>query len=414
MKAYSFFFSCCLLACCCLPVKAQNPDYHFDGQGISREVLENYLDRSITMVYLLMPDKPEGRRVYNYHADDMRMVKNLGAKFIGRAIYRWGGERKLNDPEFWKNAKAYADELHAFDPDMVLQGCLFEVISPQVNEIKIPAWVFEGYGLPVEDRCFSYDAMLNTEGKLVDHWHKGSSVPDVSRTETQLWFYYLAGSYMQVGCEAFHLGQIELIGMNDPERDAWAKVIGKIRELARTKARRHWVILDAHTPYGGMVKDGKSLLDFNSFPLRIKEIPEKPCEGKLEVGYLDGLYRKSKGCVTPSGWKCDNLPYLVEFDNFGRSDRAGQATLDTHFIWGWDEISWFSLQPEDYRNAWLEYAYNWLKRTDPNGHLEMPGCRMITCPNESEGNYRANTRSEACPFGYGQEETIKRLWKSEN
>ena len=130
--------------------------------------------------------------------------------------------------------------------------------------------------LPVEDRCFSYDAMLNTEGKLVNHWHKGSSVPDVSRTETQLWFYYLAGSYMQVGCEAFHLGQIELIGMNDPERDAWAKVIGKIRELARTKARRHWVILDAHTPYGGMVKDGKSLLDFNSFPLRIKEIPEKP------------------------------------------------------------------------------------------------------------------------------------------
>ena len=106
MKAYSFFFSCCLLACCCLPVKAQNSDYHFDGQGISREVLENYLDRSITMVYLLMPDKPEGRRVYNYHADDMRMVKNLGAKFIGRAIYRWGGERKLNDPEFWKNAKA--------------------------------------------------------------------------------------------------------------------------------------------------------------------------------------------------------------------------------------------------------------------------------------------------------------------
>ena len=70
----------------------QGKEYHFNEKGISRQVLENYLDRSITMVYLLMPDKPEGRRVYSYHADDMRMVKNIGAKFIGRSIYRWGGE----------------------------------------------------------------------------------------------------------------------------------------------------------------------------------------------------------------------------------------------------------------------------------------------------------------------------------
>ena len=64
--------------------------------------------------------------------------------------------------------------------------------------------------------------------------------------------------------------------MNDPERDSWARVITKIREYARTHARRHWVLLDAHTPYGGMVRNGVSLLDFNSFPLRIKEIPSEP------------------------------------------------------------------------------------------------------------------------------------------
>jgi len=38
-------------------------------------------------------------------------------------------------------------------------------------------------------------------------------------------------------------------------------------------------------------------------------------------------------------------------------------------VWGWDEISWLSLQEEAYRNKWLEYAYNWIKETDPNGHL---------------------------------------------
>jgi len=38
---------------------------------------------------------------------------------------------------------------------------------------------------------------------------------------------------------------------------------------------------------------------------------------------------------------------------------------------------------------------------------------MITHPNsgETSGSYRANTRSEACPIGYSQEETIKSIWK---
>ena len=201
--------------------------------------------------------------------------------------------------------------------------------------------------------------------------------------------------------------------MNDPARDSWARIIGKIREYARTHARRHWVLLDAHTPYGGMVRNGVSLLDFNSFPLRIKEIPSEPYKAELAVNHLDALYKKSKGCISPSGWKCKHLPYLVEFDNYGRGKEPNVADLNSHFVWGWDEISWLSLQPEDYRNEWLTYAYHWIRRTDPNGHLEMPGCRMITCPNETEGNYRANMKSEACPFGYSQEETIKKLWNKQ-
>ncbi|PUZ22805.1 hypothetical protein DCC81_20485 [Chitinophaga parva] len=389
---------------------AQKKSYAFNENGISRQVLENYLDKAITMVYLLTPDKPEGNRPYPYHADDIRMVKNTGAKFIGRAIYRWGGESMLNKPAFWDTARAIIHELHAYDPDIIFQGCLFEIVTTDVNQVSVPAWVFQAYGLPVTSRNFNYNAMLNRQGKLVDHWRKGSSVPDITEQETQLWFYFLACSYINMGCEAFHLGQVELIGMNDPGRDAWEKITGKIRDYAKAHARRHWVLLDAHVPGGGMLKDGKSLLDFNSFPLRIKEIPEKPCKGKLQVNYLDGIYNKSKGGISPSGWPCEHLPYLVEFDNFGRSDKPNVADTTSHFVWGWDEISWLSLQPEAYRNSWLQYAHNWIKRTDPNGHLEMPGSRMITCPNTSQGSYRANTRSLACPIGYSQEETIKTLF----
>ena len=398
--------------CIAAGLKQKRKSYYFDEKGISREVLENYLDKSITMAFFLVPVKPEGRRIYPYHEDDIRMIKNIGAKFIGRAIYRWGEESLLNDPNFWNKAKAIIDTLHRFDREIIFQGCLFEIITEDVNQVKIPSWVFIDYNLPVEERTFSHQAMLNLDGKFVDHWRKGSSVPDISRLETQLWFYYLAASYMNVGCEAFHLGQVELIGMNDPERKAWSALLASIRKYAGKHARHRWVLLDAHVPKGGMIKDGVSLIDFNSFPLRIKEIPEKQFDAKLQVGYLDALYWKSKGCVSPTGWRSESLPYLVEFDNFGRSKTPYVADTTSHFVWGWDEISWFSLQPEEYRNQWLQYAYNWIKKSDPNGHLEMPGCRMISCPNETFGSYRANLKSESCPVGYSQEETIKELWHS--
>jgi len=383
-------------------------DYHFEGT-ISREVLENYLDRSVTMAYFLVTGKAEGNRQYRHRDDDVRLIRNIGAKFIGRAIYRWNGEGRLNDPNFWAGAKTLIDKVHAFDPDVIFQGCLFETISTQVNRVPIPSWVFTDFDLSVEDRTFSYEAMLNKDGKLVNHWRR-ASVPDVTRRETQLWFYYLAGSYLDLGCEALHLGQVALIGMADPDLREWSRLVARIRAYAKTHARRKLVLLDAHVPTEGMIVDGVSLLDFNSFPMRIKEVPDKPYEAVLEVNHLDGIYKRSKGCLSPSGWSCSNLPYLVEFDNFGRSRNPNVADTKSIFVWGWDEISWFSLQPEQYRNDWLVYAYNWIKQTDPNGHLQMPVSRMISCPKETQGSYRANTESPDCPIGYSQEETIKRIW----
>lgn len=387
----------------------ESSPYFFDG-SISMTVLENYLDRSITMGYLLVHGTPEGYK-FPYREDDLRLIKNIGVKFIGRAIYRWGEESWLNDPSFLAYAKEKIDKIHAFDPEIVFQGCLFESVSSDVDNVKIPDWVFNDFGLPVEDRTFCCDSIVKRKNKENNSRRRGG-VPIINNQETQLWFYYLAVSYINIGCEAFHLGQVELIGADDKDLVEYSKFLVKIRKYANEHARRHYIILDGHVPYGGMVKDGVSLLDFNSFPLRIKEVPENPYEAILQVGYLDGLYKNSKGCIAPSGWSCESLPYLVEFDNYGRSGAPNVADTTNHFVWGWDEISWFSLQNENDRNNWLEYAYNWVRETDPNGHLQMPVCRMISCPNETLRSYFANTKSAACPVGYSQEETIKRLWNS--
>jgi hypothetical protein len=393
------------------PTFDKNSPFYFDGT-ISRQTLENYLDHAITMGYFLVPGQPE-RYQFPYRDDDVRMIRNMGAKFIGRALYRWSEEAKLGDPAFLEYAKKMADTVHAADPEVIFQGCLFENVSADVNKLKIPAWVFEDFGQPVEDRTFSRAEIIKRTGKGGGR----GGVPIINNLETRLWFYYLAASYINVGCEALHLGQVGLIGADDKDLKVYSAFLAKVRTYAKLHARRHLVLMDGHVPSGGMIKDGVSLLDFNSFPMRIKAVPGKwvpgkPQEAILEVGHLDAIFKRSKGCVSPSGWKCDSLPYLVEFDNFGRGPNPNVADPKSMFCWGWDEISWFAQQPEEYRNQWLLYAHNWIKQTDPNGHLEMPGTRMITCPNETLRTYFANTKSKTCPVGYSQEETIKKIWSA--
>ena len=153
-----------------------------------------------------------------------------------------------------------------------------------------------------------------------------------------------------------------------------------VRAYAAKHARRHMVLCDGHTPRGGLVRDGRLLLDFHSFPLRIMEVPDKPQEAILKVGFSDGIYGRSKGGTTPSGWKCDHLPYLVEIDNWGVSRTPGQAKAGGIWVWGYDEITWFAHQSKEYRSSWLQYAWDWVRKTDPNGYLQMPGSRTVRSP----------------------------------
>ncbi|HKG05239.1 MAG TPA: hypothetical protein VKB19_02215 [Pedobacter sp.] len=398
-----------LLLLCFCSAKTQAQD--FDSTGISRERLKYYLKRAVTMAEFLAVDPYANDGPYPYKKDDLRLIHHIGAKFIGRAIYRWGKEAELANPDFFNQAAGLIKEVHQKDPEVIFQAAVFECITTQVNQLAVPDWAFQALGQPVEKRNFRYNDMLNTKGKFVNHWGNNSAVPDITRPEAQLWLMYLCGMYMNLGCEALHLGQVALMGMEDPELRVWDAFIQKVRKYAKTHTAHHWVLLDAHTPKGGMVVDGKSLLDFNSFPLRIKEIPGRPMDGVLQVGYLDAIFQRSMACTTPSGWNCDMLPYLVEFDNFGISDQPGVADTASHFIWGYDEVSWFYLLPEKKRNAWLRYASHWVVAHDRTGWLQMPVSRIITLNDGSSMNrFRGNIRSKDCPIGVNVEQTIKKIW----
>jgi hypothetical protein len=81
-------------------------------------------------------------------------------------------------------------------------------------------------------------------------------------------------------------------------------------------------------------------------------------------------------------------------------------------VWGTDEISWFANCSEEYRNSWLVYAADWLKANVPRGYMSMPGVRTATVPLGSPRQfhyYRFNNKSEACPNGFNQEDTVKEI-----
>lgn len=372
---------------------------------ISRDVLENYLSRSITMMELLT-----GRGNVD---DNIRMMKYCGVKFAGRSIHLWGGESSLERKI--AKAKEIVPKVRNSDNEIILQAGIFEIVTRQVSSIPVPGWVFEEFGLSAEKRVFNYEAMLFPDGRYVNHWREGSSVPDMTQLETRMWFFYLAARYIDVGCEAIHFGQVALIGYTDVGYAHWWDMLSRVRSYARKNARRGMVLCDAHTPRGGpRLEDKRVVFDFHSFPLRIEEVVDRPEEGILKMGHYDSLYGRSNGGITPSGWRCEHLPYLVELDNFGRSGKEGQV-FGNHWIWGYDEIGWFARQEESYRNEWLKYAWKWVREHDPNGFLQMPGSRCVAYPvikpdGQKVSWYFANASSPATPDGFGQEETIRKIW----
>ena len=412
-----------------LEKRSHTSAYAFDNT-ISQEVLLKYLSRSATFNGLAFSET-----LY----DDLRLIKNLRPKFLGRISYVWS--RWTNSPgrpngieiraeELFSTTKSVNQDIHSIDPDIITQSCIFEIVDEVfVGDVQIPDYVFTDFDLPVEDRTFNYNDMLYSNGSYVNFWYTGGSVPDITRQETQFWFYYMATQYINAGVESIHMGQIDIMNNNDDSyNSASFSLFAKIRDYAHIHARRHLVLIDAHVTTGGIVDaDDNLLFDFHAFPQRIKNDCSKEhqlasCpEGDQYWAYLipnfhEAIYNRSKGGTAPSGWACESLPYIVEFDNYGNQSPTGECNA-SYWPWGWDEVSWFANCSPEYRAYYVQYAYDRVHELDPGiGNLEMP--LKIPMNVEEDHNdelhyrawYRANHQSPACPLGLSVEATIKSVW----
>ncbi len=386
----------------------QNGKYYFDG-GISLDVLNNYLNRAMTFCHV--------------RSEDFSVLKesivDAGVKYVQRADSAW-------IPDAWDYSLKgkitdTLKKLHDLDPDIIFEACIFEYVDKNVNKISIPAETFKAFGLTPENRTFNYNKMLSPDGQYVDAWGVNASVPNITQLETQMFIYHRACFFIDMGFEAIHLGQVKSIGHNDKNNECWTKVIKLIREYAKKNARRHYVILDAHHPDQKFQdKDGNILTDFNASPTRMKvdrgQTSHAPSETNpqkciIAAGHRDSVYCRNISGVSPSGWYTNKYPYLVEIDNYGVDEaRLNKATAD---IWGYDEITWFTVQPQWYRQEFMEYLTKKVDSYNENGHVAIPGKRWpTTFSGTKEGltTYYAASKAGNVNF-FGDLEFYKNMWK---
>lgn len=383
-------------------------DYKFDGM-ISEAVLKNYLSRSITYAN----EASESLDVSRTEA--LRTILYTGAKYVSRAASCWVPSKEYVAK--WPAQKEFLSLAHSYDPDIIFEACIFENVTAAVNEIVIPQYVFEAFGLPIEQRNFSYEKMQFPDGTYVE---ENSCIPDVTQTETQLFFYYRMCEYIKCGFESFHMGQIMKIGRNDTNWEVYTNLLNMVRDFAKTNARRHFVMFNAHT-HGITGSDGLLLLDFHAAPCRAQEPVDavtheigenNPQEANLEFAD-DHIYGKSLGGTTHSGWSCESLPYYVELDNYSFAGTVlNRPNRGTMWVWGRDEISWFANQPDSYRRYWLSYAYNWVRDNDSQGFFCMPGRRSATILGALGGKRYVSDCSLLNRSGFDDYETIRNVWLS--
>ena len=379
-------------------------NFEFSGK-ISQEVLENYLSRAITYSYM------------DHIADDAaRAILNVGAKFVCRTMGNWYPSAH-EESEFYKK-KEWMDKIHAVDPDIIFEACIFETCGIEMNGIKIPAFVFEAFGKEPEDRNFDYKKMEFPDGSYVDLWCKDHSVPDITREEWQMFVYYRATRFIDLGLESIHMGQTGLMGKYDPERKCWTKVIKMMREYALKHGRRGYVLFNSHDGSHKIVDtDGIMMADFNMYPLRLiapkgaefHEISEdNPQESIIDLN-RDAPYKKGISGTSPSGWKTEKYPYLVEVDNYG-----GKIGLNHSFsVWGYDEISWFANQPDWYRRQFITDVRKMVADLNENGHVALAGSRCAYLEKLGKMDfYHMNNKSDAFSDGFSDEEAIIKAFET--
>ena len=118
------------------PVAASSKPFESFEGSITRAGLEHYLSRAVTMEGLL--------HEHGSLENSVRFLRRVGARFAGRTLYLWGGERNLE--VLLDKARFREGRLHRAMPELMLQAAIFEIVTEDVNELTLPASIARQFG----------------------------------------------------------------------------------------------------------------------------------------------------------------------------------------------------------------------------------------------------------------------------
>jgi hypothetical protein len=253
----------------------------------------------------------------------------------------------------------------------------------------------------------------------------GGYVPDISKVETQMWFFYRAVTYMTIGYESIHFGQIDLMSFEDADHSILTGLTNRIRRVAAeglpdgtfqpdgspnykkvrlelhtestppttpptftlndtieipiTGSRRKWILLDAHSHSYYIPGTNILIFNFHSFPVSWQMTDKYP-HLTLDFSYRNhddfGIVRRSDGGMTYFGWTCEHLPYLLEVDNYGAPNWQNTPERNDWFPWGYDQITWWGYAlTKQQRDEYIQYLHHRLRFLDKNGFFQVPAVR---------------------------------------
>jgi len=366
-------------------------------------------------------------KMFDRYKDILRLIQHVKPKFITDTAFYWFADGVDLNYSFLR-VYCVVNDVKKIDPDIVVQASANEymdwelALSATTNfadcpNNEIPQWVWDAFPLPDgsprpnEHRQFDFKKMrYNDYLSNNNHWWydiNGDCVPDISKLESQMWFYYIGRRYIDAGCESLNFAQVQKMNeadTSDNDTDQfrkihdskyWSIVFDKLRSHAETVPYVRFLLITAGSR--GLINwnTGQLAMDFHTLPARpCEHIPAYTPNGgvcTLQKGACDyssnteDAWGHSLGGITPSGWYCLHAPIHVVLDNDlyeGSINVWGMAhDVQVHccnFPYHWDEITWFAMQDKDSRDKWLKYAYYVSRCIDQNAFFILPVKRKLT------------------------------------
>ena len=192
--------------------------------------------------------------------------------------------------------------------------------------------------------------------------------------------------------------------MNGNDRDLahYSEVLALVRAHASRHARRHMVLCDSHVPSGGLVREGRLLWTST----RSRSGSRRSPTGRRRPSWSrDSPTASTAGARAgrrPAAGRASTCPTWWRSTTGARAGTRGSPGKEASGSGDTTRSPGSHTRPEEYRDGWLRYAWDWVRKTDPAGHLQMPGSRTLRSPLDGKRWYFANRRSRGGPGRAGR------------